>query len=88
MGKICITIAVAGLKMKLLLSPRKAAEMTYPTITASAMPPAVTAAKVKTLRLYSSARAKKNPMMEAPINSIIDGAKKPFSPMAAIAGIS
>ena len=87
-GKICIMSATAGLNMKLLLAPMKAAEITYPTTTASARPPATTAAKVKTLRLYLSARAKKNAIIAAPSNSIIAIGKKPFSARADIAGMS
>ena len=56
-GKIWNMSAAAGLTMKLLESPKKAAEITYDTTMTKAKPPATTAAKVNTLFLYLIARA-------------------------------
>lgn len=81
-------MATAGLNMKLLLSCRKAADMTYPITTESARPPATTVAKVNTLRLYLSARAKKKAIMKAPSSSMNATTQNLPSPIADIAGVS
>ncbi len=81
-------MATAGLNTKLLLRVRKAADITYPITTAIARPPATTAAKVNTLRLYLSARAKKNDMINAPSSSTNATTQNLPSPIAEMAGIS